>query len=328
MTSRHATGPVSLCVLLSGCSDVQSALAPMGPDAARIFILAGILFAGAAAVMAIALAAIWIALRGSPDARRCLASDRAVIVGGIVFPTVTLVALLAYGVWVMRANIAPVDAAAVQIEVVGEQWWWRVVYRDAEGRRVESANEIRIPVGREVEFRLSSADVIHSFWVPNLGGKLDMLPGRTTTLRLSADRPGVYRGQCAEYCGGAHALMAMEVVAVPEADFTAWLAAEATPAPPPADEIQRRGQALFAAAGCGACHAVRGTAANGVIGPDLTRVGGRRFIAAATLPTSRENLARVIVDGQHIKPGNGMPPFRIFSPEELDALSGYLAGLK
>lgn len=152
----------------------------------------------------------------------------------------------------------PVGAAAVQIEVVGEQWWWRVIYRDDEGRRIESANEIRIPVGREVEFKLTSADVIHSFWVPNLGGKLDMLPGRTTTLRLSADRPGVYRGQCAEYCGGAHALMAMEVVAVPEADFTAWLAAEATPAPPPADEIQRRGQALFAAAGCGACHAVRG----------------------------------------------------------------------
>lgn len=122
--------------------------------------------------------------------------------------------------------------------------------------------------------------------------------------------------------------MAMEVVAVPEADFAVWLATEAMPAPAPVGETDKRGQTLFLAAGCGACHAIRGTSANGVIGPDLTRVGARRFIAAATLPTSRETLARVIVDGQHIKPGNGMPPFRIFSPGELDALSGYLAGLK
>lgn len=328
MTTRRV-GQAGVPGLLAGCSGDQSALAPMGPDAARIFDLAGILFVGAGVVVLLVLGALWLAMRGSPAARRWIATDKAVIVGGIAFPTAVLAALLVYGVWVMRVNIGPAGASpSLRIEVVGEQWWWRVAYRGAEGRRIESANEIRIPVGREVEFRLTSADVIHSFWVPSLGGKLDMIPGRATFLRLAADRPGVYRGQCAEFCGGAHALMAMEVVALPEADFAAWLAAEAAPAPEPAGEIERRGRGLFLAAGCGACHALRGTAANGMIGPDLTRVGGRRFIAAATLPTSRENIARVIVDGQHIKPGNGMPPFRIFTPEELEALSTYLAGLK
>jgi cytochrome c oxidase subunit 2 len=307
----------------------QSVLAPMGPDAARIAALAGLLFAGAVVVMLIVVAALWVAMRGSAAARRHLAGDKAVLVGGIVFPVVTLSALLTYGLWVMRASIASSDiSGSMHVEIVGEQWWWRVAYRDADGSRIDSANEIRIPAGREVVFTLKSADVIHSFWVPSLGGKVDMIPGRTHTLRLAADRPGIYRGQCAEYCGGAHAMMALEVVALPEAEFAAWLAAERAPAAEPADETGRKGRTLFLAGGCGACHAIRGTSAAGVVGPDLTRVGGRRFIAAATLPTSRDNLARFIADGQHVKPGNGMPPFRIFSAAELDAVATYLAGLK
>jgi cytochrome c oxidase subunit 2 len=308
---------------------LHSVLAPMGPEAARIAMLAAILFIGAAAVALIVFAALWIAVRGSSALRQRLATDRAVIVGGIFFPVVTLTALLVYGLWVMRAGLAASGTAgAMQVEVVGEQWWWRVLYRDSDGNRIASANEIRIPAGRDVVFTLKSADVIHAFWVPSLGGKVDMTPGRSETLRLSADRPGIYRGQCAEYCGGAHALMALEVLALPEAEFAAWLVAERSPAHEPIDETGRKGRALFLAAGCGACHAIRGTPAAGTVGPDLTHVGGRRFIAAATLPTSRENLARVIVDGQHVKPGNTMPPFRIFSSEELEALSAYLAGLK
>ena len=151
---------------------------------------------------------------------------------------------------------------------------------------------------------------------------------KVNTLKIVAKQPGVYRGQCAEYCGGAHALMALEVVALPEAEFASWLAAEGAQATDAAGETERQGRELFLAAGCGACHAIRGTRADGRIGPDLTRVGARRQIAAATLPATRENLARFIVDGQHLKPGNGMPPFRVFSAEELSAVVAYLASLK
>lgn len=307
----------------------QSVLSPMGPDAARIADLATILFVGAAVVFTIVAASLWLAIRGPSSIRRALAENRFVAAAGIGFPVVTLSLLLAYGLWVMRSANGPADASnAVRIGIVGEQWWWRVSYRGAEGQRIESANEIRIPVGREVVFILTSTDVIHSFWVPNLGGKVDMIPGRTNTLRLRADRAGVYRGQCAEYCGGAHALMALEVVALPEAEFEAWLLAEADEAKAPADDAAWHGQRLFLAGGCGSCHAVRGTTAVGMVGPDLTHVGSRRSIAAATLPTSRQNIARFIVDGQHLKPGNGMPPFRIFAPAEVDALAAYLAGLE
>lgn len=322
-------GGMASPALVAACSDIQSAMAPTGPEAARIALLGLILFAGAAVVMLVVLAAAGIALCGPPGARRRIATDRAVLIGGIAFPVVTLTALLAYGVWMMRASIAPADAPApLRIEVVGEQWWWRVAYLSPQGDRIASANEIRVPVGREVELTLRSADVIHSFWVPNLAGKVDMIPGRTNILRITAAQPGVSRGQCAEYCGGAHALMAIEIVAMPEAEFTAWLVAEAAPAPDPADETTRRGRALFLAAGCGSCHAVRGTPAAGAIGPDLSRVGARRFIAAAALPMTQENLARFIAEGQHVKPGNFMPPFRLFSAAEIHAVSAYLAGLK
>jgi cytochrome c oxidase subunit 2 len=322
--------PLAAPALLGGCSGVQSALAPMGPDAARVWQLGALMTVGAAIVLLIVCAATWIALRGSDQARGRLASDRAIMLGGVAFPVVTLSALLVYGLWVMQATLAPAAATspALRVAVSGEMWWWRVAYLNGRDNPVLEANEIRIPVGRPVEFTLTSPDVIHSFWVPNLSGKLDMIPGRTNVLRLTADRPGVYRGQCAEYCGGAHALMAFEVIAMPAEAFDAWLAATERPAMQPADANARRGQELFLAAGCGGCHAVRGTQAAGTIGPDLTRVGARRFIAAASLPTTPANLALFIENNQHLKPGNRMPPFRIFQPDELDAIALYLAGLK
>jgi cytochrome c oxidase subunit 2 len=321
---------IALPVLpLGGCFGAQSVLAPIGPEAARIWQLGLLMLVGAALILLIVCAATWIAIRGSDRARRRLASDRTIVAGGIAFPVVTLTALLAYGVWVMRANLAPAATAPqLRIEVVGESWWWRIAYRDRRGARIADANEIRIPVGREIEFVLTTADVIHSFWVPSLGGKLDMIPGRQNSLRLRADQPGVYRGQCAEYCGGAHARMSLEVRAMPAAEFDAWLEAASGPAREPADETARRGRELFLAAGCGSCHAVRGTPAEGAIGPDLTIVGARRFIGAATLPTTPAHLAQFITDSQHLKPGNRMPPFRVFTPDELDAVALYLAGLK
>jgi cytochrome c oxidase subunit 2 len=247
----------------------------------------------------------------------------------LVFPIVTLTALLAYGLTVTGAALhPPALGAPLRVSVVGEQWWWRVVYHDSDGTRIESANELRIPVDRPVEIELSSADVIHSFWVPKLAGKLDMIPGRTTKLRLAATSPGVSRGQCAEYCGGAHALMAFYVVALPQPEFESWLAREAEPAVAATDAETMMGAMLFMSHGCGSCHRVRGTGAVGTIGPDLTHVGSRMSLAAAALPNDAAAFARWITDNQHIKPKNRMPPFRIFSETELNALSVYLANLK
>jgi cytochrome c oxidase subunit 2 len=298
---------------------IQSALSPAGPEGEVLAEMAWILFIGAllifTAVMALALWSVF----GHRD-RTARLSERGLIVGGgIVFTSVTLAALLVYSLVRGEAVQAPLDAA-VRIEVTGEQWWWRVRYLDAQGRPdFETANEIRIPVGQPVLLELKSADVIHSFWVPALAGKLDMIPGRTNRLRLHASRAGEYRGQCAEYCGGPHAFMAFFVIAEQEEGFQQWAARQRSPA--------GRDNALFARH-CGACHAVRGTPAAGTRGPDLTHVGGRRTLGAALLPMNRGALAGWIASSQHLKPGNLMPSFQRLSGEELRELAAYLEGLQ
>lgn len=311
---------------LPACSP-QSALLPAGADADRIALLSWVLFTGSAAILLFVIVALVLAIRGPQSARRALSSTGMIRFGGIVFPVITLTVLLGYGLWLMRPSIAAPDPAALRLEVTGEQWWWRIAYPRENAPPIAEANEIRIPVGRDVDFVLRSNDVIHSFWVPSLGGKLDMIPGRTNTLRLKAERPGIYRGQCAEYCGGPHALMALEIVAMPAAEFDAWLA-EAEHRPQPAEAKLAQGEKLFLSAGCGACHTVRGTSGVGVIGPDLSRIGGRRFLAAATLRNTPENLAGFITDPQAVKPGALMPSFAIFSADESDALTSYLGSLR
>jgi len=320
--------PLAFLGALAGCVGEQSIFAPHGSQAADIAQLGWFLIAGGAAVLLVVCVALWLAIRGGSTVRLRLARPSAVIGLGIVFPAVTLSALLLYGVWLTRMSVEARASPAVRIEVVGEQWWWRITYVWTGGTRAVTANEISIPLGETVEFELTSPDVIHSFWVPSLGGKVDMIPGRTTRLRLRADRPGVFRGQCAEYCGGPHAWMAMRVVARTQADHDAWLAREAAPAAEPATDMERRGQVLFLGAGCGACHAIRGTRANGTIGPDLSHIGSRRAIAAELLPMTQANLARFIAYGQTLKPGNRMPPFRIFSRDDLNAVAAYLHGLR
>jgi cytochrome c oxidase subunit II len=310
---------------LAACSP-QSALSPAGEDAGRIALLSWVLFAGAAAILLIVIVALALAIRGPEAARGALSSAGMIRFGGIVFPVVTLTILLGYGLWLMRTSIVAPEPA-LRIEVTGEQWWWRIAYRREGAAPIAEANEIRIPVGRDIDFVLRSNDVIHSFWVPSLGGKLDMIPGRTNTLRLKADRPGIYRGQCAEYCGGPHALMAFEIVAMPPAEFDAWLV-EVRYRPQPTETKLAQGERLFLSAGCGACHTVRGTSAAGVIGPDLSRVGDRRFLAAATLRNTPENLAGFITDPQAVKPGALMPPFAIFSAGDIEALTSYLGSLR
>ncbi len=304
---------------------IQSVLAPHGPQAGQIATLAWVLFALTAAVLTLVTAATWFAIRGSPRLRAILAREKSIVAFGLIFPAVTLTLLLGYGVWLMRSH-ASTEGDALLIEVTSEQWWWRVAYAGA--APIASANEITIPVGRPVEFTLKAADVIHSLWVPSLGGKVDMIPGRTTRLRLTADRPGVYRGLCAEYCGGPHALMAFEVIALAPAEYDTWLTREAAPAVAPSNEAEQRGQSLFMAAGCGTCHAIRGTTASGTIGPDLTHIGSRRSVGIDTLKLTQANVVRFIAEGQHIKPGNRMPEFRVLAPDERDAVAAYLLGLR
>lgn len=329
MKSRTPLLMVPCLALLAGCQDGDSVLSPSGLQAGEIARLSWILFAGAGAILLIVVGTTWMAISGPGIVRKTLATTRMVIAGGIVFPAVVLTALLVSNIGLMQslARATADKANTVPIAVIGEQWWWRVAY-DEGGGAVSSANEIRIPVGRDVVFTLNSADVIHSFWVPSLGGKVDMIPGRETRLRVHATRPGIFRGPCAEYCGGPHALMALQVIALPSDEFDAWLAREAGPAAEPAAERERVGQSVFQSSGCGACHAVRGTPAIGVIGPDLTRLGSRRSIAAGTLPLTHSNLVRFIADGQKVKPGNTMPDFRIFNDDQLDALAAYLLSLK
>jgi cytochrome c oxidase subunit 2 len=289
---------------------IQSALDPHGPGAALAGELGVVLFAGAALIFAAVMALAAYALFGAR--RRILSSSRFIVGAGIVFPTVTLAALLAYSL-LRAAALLPAGEAALRIEVIGEQWWWRVRYEE-----FETANEIRIPAGQPVDLYLKSADVIHSLWVPALAGKLDMIPGKTNRLRVVADKPGRWRGQCAEYCGGPHALMALYVVALEPDEFRKWAEAQRRPA--------RRGDALFVAQ-CGACHTVRGTQADGERGPDLTHVASRVSIGAGTLPLNAGTLAAWVSSSQHLKPGNLMPSFGHFSGEELRALGAYLESL-
>lgn len=327
MSARAAAVPLLLALGLGGCAGDQSMLAPAGLEARQVFHLSMVLFIGAGVILAWVLGTLALALAGPPAVRRAIASRTAVLWAGLAVPLVVLTALLVAGLMMMRerAGAAP---DGPRIEVVGEQWWWRVTYVTADGRRIAGANEIRIPTGRTVTFVLDAADVIHAFWIPALGGKRDMIPGRTNILHVKAERDGIYRGQCAEYCGGAHAVMALEVIALPEPAFEAWLETAAAPAPEPATPLAQRGAAAFEAAGCGACHAVAGTAAAGTIGPDLTRFGERRTLGAAMRPNTTENLVRFIADAPAHKPGTAMPAFAMLDAEELDAMAAYLSALR
>jgi cytochrome c oxidase subunit 2 len=312
---------------LFACEGEQAALAARGPQAAETAALAWLLFGAGALILFGVMGLVLLAARGPERARRGLGSERAIVAGGLVLPVVTLSALLVHGLRIGATSPPPGDA--LPIRVTGQQWWWRVAYLDERsGVQFETANEIHVPVGRPVELELVSADVIHSFWVPSLAGKLDMIPGRSNRLRLRADHAGVYRGQCAEFCGGAHALMAFYVVAEPEEDFAAWRTRQVQPAVDPQDPEARRGRELFLTSGCGLCHRIGGTGAAGRFGPDLTHVGGRRSIAGGLLPNHRGTLAAWIASARELKPENLMPSFDRLEGSELRSLAAYLDALE
>ena len=300
-------------------------LDPAGPFAGPVTVLAWVLFAMGAIVLAIVLGVTGVALFGPRRWRARIGHERLVWLGGLAFPVVVLSALLVYGLSLTRDLSAPPLPGEVRVRVTGEMWWWRVAYLDGSGREAfQDANEIHIPAGRPVALELEAADVIHSLWIPRLSGKVDMIPGRRNVMRIQAERPGVYPAQCAEFCGGPHALMGLMVVAHEPRAFEAWRVRQARPAA----SVAGRGAEVFEAAGCGACHTVRGTAANGLAGPDLTHVGARRTLGAGILPNSRGTLAAWIANSQAIKPGNRMPAYPVLTGQELRDVSGWLESLR
>ncbi len=241
---------------------------------------------------------------------------------------VVLVGLLVASLWTGSAIGSLHASSALTIEIIGHQWWWEIQYDDAvASRRLLTANEFHIPTNRPVVLKVTSRDVIHSFWLPNLQGKRDLIPGYTTAVWIQAGRPGLFRGQCAEFCGLQHAHMAIDVVAEPDADFERWLDAMRQPARDPLEEAARRGRDVFMQARCAGCHTVRGTDAAGQIAPDLTHVATRAWLGAGTVANTREHLAAWIRDPQGAKPGNQMPP-NALATDDLQSLVAYLETLR
>lgn len=258
-----------------------------------------------------------------------LNAQRWLIGGGIVLPVIVLTVLLAKGLRIGAALTHAPEVRGLEVEVIARRWWWEFRYRDPAGAGlVVLANELHLPVDCVAVLKLMSEDVIHSFWVPALAGKVDLIPGRTNELVIHASRPGRFRGQCAEYCGTQHANMALEVVVQEPEAFRQWLLVQSQPARVPRDALALRGRAVFLDSGCAACHTIRGTAAAGRLGPDLTHMAGRRMLAAATLPNAPDELLAWLRDAQHAKPGNLMPGMPHLAEADLRALVHYLAELQ
>ncbi|WP_418315683.1 cytochrome c oxidase subunit II [Piscinibacter sakaiensis] len=311
-------------------------LDPHGPFSNTVSTLAWVLIAMVVGIFLLVCVAMWVALYGSDELRAKLGGERVVKWFGLVLPAGVLFLLLAWGT-TMVAGLTTIQGDELRMRVSGNIYWWRVSYLDAAGNEIlADANELHIPVGRPVVIEMVSEDVIHSFWVPKLGGKMDMIPGRVNRLKLQADKAGSYGGQCAEFCGGAHSLMGFIVVAHDEADWQRWLDSRRTPAPtasasaaPAADQAEvLRGRQLFDAVGCAACHRIAGTSAQGLAGPDLTHVGSRHSLGAGILPNNRGTLIGWIGDSQSIKPNNRMPAYRSLSGEQLNALAAYMESLR
>ena len=315
---------------LAGCGR-QSTLDPQSDPARQIatawwimLVVATVVFAGACFWLVLAWA------RREPGlpfvGERESVANGLVLAFGIAIPSVILIALFVYGnVGVIRHTDAPpASSTAMTVEVVGNQWWWRVIYP---GTAAVTANEIHIPARTRVSVVTRSDDVIHSFWVPQLNRKVDSLPGHPNRVLLYADKPGVYRGQCAEFCGPQHAHMAMTVYADPPDRFRAWLANMARPRVAPVTPEARRGEQVFLANQCASCHTIRGTSAKGLIGPDLTHLRDRQTLAALTIPNRPRELAAWIRDPQNAKPDNKMPTLNLSAPDAR-AIVDYLETLR
>lgn len=307
---------------LTACNRHQSTLSPFGEEADAVRMITIVLVVGAI-VIAAAMALLMRHAVRAPEGRLTLKGGMTLVLwlGGIV-PTIVLFSLLLWSLPVMRPH--PVAPRDLRIAVAGEQFWWRVRYAPSGGQPVETANEIRVPVGRTVDLALQGGDVIHSLWIPGLAGKMDMIPGRTNHLVVRATRAGRYRGVCAEFCGLSHALMAFDVVAMEPAAFDRWLAEQARPA----IATTAPGERLFTHYGCAGCHTIAGVTPAAQIGPDLTHFGARSTLGAGILPMTHANIAAFVRNPGKTKPGVRMPAFPNMSQADADAIASYLQGLK
>nr|CAD6406948.1 cytochrome c oxidase subunit II [Rhizobium sp. Q54] len=321
-------GALFVCLSLSSCSGVQSALDPAGLEASKVATLFYVMLAGGGLIWLGVVGALFYATRTGREPHSERSAGRVILWCGVIVPVTVLAALLSYAVWLMP-NMRPWapggEGGLRRIEVTGEQFWWRVRYLRADGSLLfETANEVFVPVGERVLFVLKSPDVIHSFWIPSLGGKMDMIPGRINHVALEATKPGTYRGVCAEFCGPSHALMAFSVEAVDAAEFEDWIASRRAGRP----AADPGGLELFLRHGCDACHAIAGTAADGTIGPSLTAFGARGSVGAGTLPNTVEDVARFIRYPDEIKPGSRMPSFGMLPEGDAERIAAYLKGLR
>ena len=325
-------------LLLSSCEPVQSPLYPAGPAAERLAHMSWLMII----LFLVVTAAMWILIAVAASKRRGTLDEHApvdtgggqnwIAIGGLAVPFAILFVLFVLGLRLMASF--PMDSShdhgmQPQIRITGHQWWWEVDYLEGSvDHHFTTANEIHIPVGQPVEIELRSQDVIHSFWVPALHGKVDLIPGRVNSIRIQADHPGTLHGQCAEYCGAEHAHMGLLVIAQESDAYQAWLEQQLQPASEPADAVAQRGEQVFLAGPCSMCHQVRGTLAGGRVAPDLTHIGSRRYIAANSYLNNDANLMAWATHAQSLKPEAAMPNLTQFSGQQLQDLVAYLRQLK
>lgn len=328
---RRISALLVLMLLLSACTGSQSVLDVAGTGARETLSIWWLMFWLGTGVFIVVLSLLWFAVRraGNPEkdndekAGRKTRS-RIVLLGGIIVPVIIIGVVFFESTRSLLAIGDLRGGEEVTVDVVAHQFWWEVAYPD-EG--FVTANEIHIPVGETVEVRLTSEDVIHSFWVPSLHGKIDVMPGHTTSISLKAEETGTFRGQCAQFCGVQHANMAFLVIAEEADDYRAWADNQAQPAETvPDDPAIVRGQDVYMSSMCVYCHTINGTASLGTLGPDLTHLNSRETLGSGMMENNRGNLAGWIVDPQELKPGNHMPGITL-TGEDLDSLLDYLESL-
>ncbi len=307
---------VACFCLTVACEGPFSALDPAGTHAEEIADLFWWMAGGGLLIWLLVMSlALWAIRTGehAPEKTKLL-----IIGGGTVLPFVVLTALLIFGLAKMPGLLELGSPEAPKIRVTGEQWWWRIEVQMPDGRTFQTANELQLPVGKRVTIEVESADVIHSFWIPALSGKVDMIPGRTNSMALEPTRTGKFGGWCAEYCGLSHAQMRLWVQVVTSQEFDDWVDRQMAPT------LAASGEQIFEASGCGACHTIRGTQADGTIGPDLTHVGSRSTLGAGIMANNEASYREFVSHVSSLKPGSKMPSFDVLAPDHINALAAYL----